>query len=127
MIKVVATDKVPQAIGPYSQAKVVGGFLFASGQIALDPNTGSIVGSTIEDQTHQVMKNILALIEAAGASKENIVKTTCFLHNIADFAKFNEIYAQYIGDVVPARSCVGGLDLPKGALCEVEVIVYVGE
>lgn len=127
MIKVVATDKAPQAIGPYSQAKVVGGFLFASGQIALDPNTGSIVGSTIEDQTHQVMKNILALIEAAGASKENIVKTTCFLHNIADFAKFNEIYAQYIGDVVPARSCVGGLDLPKGALCEVEVIVYVGE
>ena len=125
MIKTINTEKAPKAIGPYSQAKVAGDFLFASVQVALCPNSGEVVGNNVTEQAHQVMKNVLAIIEAAGGKKENIVKTTCFLHDIADFAAFNEVYAQYIGDVAPARSCVGGLDLPKGVLCEVEVVVYL--
>lgn len=127
MVKTISTTKAPRAIGPYSQAKVAGGFLFASGQVALCPNAGEVVGTNVKEQAHQVMQNVLAIIEAAGGKKENIVKTTCFLHDIADFAAFNEVYAQYVGEFAPARSCVGGLDLPKGVLCEVEVIVYLGQ
>lgn len=126
MVKTVSTPDAPQAIGPYSQGKVAGGFLFASGQVALDPKGGAVVGSDITSQTEQVMKNVLAIVKEAGGDPKNIVKTTCFLHDINDFAKFNEVYAKYIGEYAPARSCVGNLNLPKGVLCEVEVIVYLG-
>ena len=125
-VKVLNTDKAPAAIGPYVQGKIAGDFLFASGQIPLDPVSGALVGTTVTEQAEQVMKNVLALIEAAGATPDKILQSTCFLHDIADFAAFNEVYAKYVGQAAPARSCVGGLDLPKGALCEVEVVVYLG-
>lgn len=126
-IRVLNTNNAPAAIGPYVQGKIAGGFLFASGQIPLDPKTGEIVGSTIKEQAEQVMKNVTALVVEAGATMNDIVKTTCFLKDIADFAAFNEVYADYIGEEAPARSCVGGLSLPKGVLCEVEVVVYLGK
>lgn len=126
-IRVLNTNNAPAAIGPYVQGKIAGGFLFASGQIPLDPKTGEIVGSTIKEQAEQVMKNVTALIVEAGATMNDIVKTTCFLKDIADFAAFNEVYADFIGEESPARSCVGGLSLPKGVLCEVEVVVYLGK
>ncbi|MBQ8172238.1 MAG: RidA family protein [Oscillospiraceae bacterium] len=117
----ISTNKAPAAIGPYSQAKLVGNLLFASGQIALVPETGEVVQGGIEAQTEQICKNIGAILEAAGLSFENVVKTTCYLHDINDFAAFNEVYGEYfIGK--PARSCVGGLDLPKGVLAEIEII-----
>ncbi len=118
------TNNAPAAVGPYSQAIEVGGMLYTSGQIALNPQTGEIVGNTIEEQAEQVMKNLMAVLEAAGTKAENVVKTMCFLTNIADFAKFNEIYAKYFTEK-PARSCVEVSALPKGALCEVEVIAIV--
>ena len=116
--------KRPQAIGPYSQAAVAGDLLFTSGQIPLDPVTGDMVGSDITEQTEQVMKNLTAVLEAAGTSAENIIKTTCFLADIADFAAFNAVYARYI-DSAPARSCVAVKALPKGALVEVECIAKI--
>ena len=116
------TDKAPAAVGPYSQAVTVNGLLYTSGQIALDPETGAIVGTTIEEQAEQVMKNLMAVIEAAGTTADKAVKTLCFLTDINDFAAFNEVYARYFTEK-PARSCVGVSSLPKGALCEVEVIV----
>ncbi len=125
-IRVLATQNAPAAIGPYVQGKIAGDFLFASGQIPLDPATGALVGTTITEQAEQVMKNVMALVAAAGAAPDKILKTTCFLKDIADFAAFNEVYARYVGEAAPARSCVGGIDLPKGALCEVEVVVYLG-
>ena len=118
----ISTTQAPAAIGPYSQGMKVNGFLFASGQIALDPQLGELVGNTIEEQTAQVMKNIAGLLEAAGCSFDNVVKTTCFLKDINDFAAFNEVYAQSFGESLPARSAVGVAGLPKGALVEVEVI-----
>ena len=118
------TDKAPAAVGPYSQATVVNGLVYTSGQIALDPATGAIVGDTIEEQTEQVMKNLTAVLEAAGTSTDKAIKTLCFLTNIGDFAVFNEIYAKYFTEK-PARSCVEVSALPKGALCEVEVIAEV--
>lgn len=118
----ISTTQAPAAIGPYSQGMKVNGFLFASGQIALDPQLGVLVGNTIEEQTAQVMKNIAGLLEAAGCSFDNVVKTTCFLKDINDFAAFNEVYAQSFGESLPARSAVGVAGLPKGALVEVEVI-----
>lgn len=118
----ISTTHAPAAIGPYSQGMKVNGFLFASGQIALDPQSGELVGSTIEEQTKQVMKNVAGLLEAAGCTFDNVVKTTCFLQDINDFAAFNEIYAQSFGASLPARSAVGVAGLPKGALVEVEVI-----
>lgn len=118
------TNNAPAAVGPYSQAIEVGGMLYTSGQIALNPQTGEIVGNTIEEQAEQVMKNLMAVLEAAGTKAENVVKTMCFLTNIGDFAKFNEIYAKYFTEK-PARSCVEVSALPKGALCEVEVIAIV--
>lgn len=121
----ISTEKAPAAIGPYSQGVVVNGLLFASGQIALNPETGEIVGSTIEEQATQVMKNVAALLGAAGTDFDHVVKTTCFLDDIADFAAFNNIYAQSFGDHLPARSAVGVSALPKGALIEVEVIAAV--
>lgn len=124
MIKKISTDKAPAAIGPYSQGIIAGGFLFASGQIALDPATGEIHGADIAAQAEQVMKNIGALLEAAGTGYENVVKTTCFLADMGDFTTFNEIYARYFTEK-PARSCVAVRTLPKNVLCEVEVIAAV--
>ena len=121
MIDKISTDKAPKAIGPYSQAVLCGGMLYTSGQIALSPESGELVGDSIAEQTEQIMKNLSAVLEAAGTSFENVVKTTCFLADIADFAVFNEVYGKYITSV-PARSCVAVKSLPKGALAEVEVI-----
>lgn len=121
----ISTEKAPAAIGPYSQGVVVNGLLFASGQIALSPETGELVGSTIEEQAEQVMKNVGALLAAAGTDFDHVVKTTCFLEDIADFAKFNAVYAKSFGEKLPARSAVGIDELPKGALIEVEVIASV--
>lgn len=121
----ISTEKAPAAIGPYSQGVVVNGLLFASGQIALSPETGELVGATIEVQAEQVMKNVGALLAAAGTDFDHVVKTTCFLENIADFAKFNAVYAKSFGEKLPARSAVGIDKLPKGALIEVEVIASV--
>lgn len=121
----ISTEKAPAAIGPYSQGVVVNGLLFATGQIALSPETGELVGATIEEQAEQVMKNVGALLAAAGTDFDHVVKTTCFLENIADFAKFNAVYAKSFGEKLPARSAVGIDKLPKGALIEVEVIASV--
>lgn len=124
MLEKIATNKAPAAIGPYSQAVKVGNMLYTSGQIPLDPETGLIVGENIIEQTEQVMKNLSAVLEAAGTSFDNAVKTTCFLSDIGNFAQFNEVYAKYITSA-PARSCVAVKDLPKGALVEVEVIAVL--
>ncbi|MBR4295973.1 MAG: RidA family protein [Clostridia bacterium] len=124
MSKIIATNKAPGAIGPYSQAVVCGNLVFTSGQIAIAPEVGDIVAKDVAGQTEQVMKNLGAVLEAAGSSFEKVVKTTCFLADIADFAVFNEIYGKYfIGK--PARSCVAAKALPKGALVEVEVIAEI--
>ena len=123
-MKKIATTNAPAAIGPYSQAVVCGGLVYTSGQIALDPATATLVGNDISAQTEQVMKNLDAVLTAAGSSFDKAVKTTCFLANISDFAAFNEIYGKYFTSK-PARSCVAAKDLPKGALVEVEVIAEV--
>lgn len=115
------TKNAPEAIGPYSQAMKVGGLVFTSGQIAINPASGAVEATTIEGQTEQVCKNLCAVLEAAGTSIDKVVKTTCFLSDMADFAAFNEVYGQYfVGK--PARSCVAAKQLPKNVLCEVEVI-----
>ena len=124
MYRKVHTENAPAAIGPYSQAVVVGNLVFCSGQIPLDPETGALVGSGITEQTHRVCQNLKAVLEAAGATLESAVKTVCFLQDMADFAAFNQVYAQYFTEK-PARSCVAVKDLPKGALVEVEVIAQV--
>lgn len=121
MKKTVFTQDAPAAIGPYSQAVAVGGTVYTSGQIPLDPKTGVIEAKTIEEQTEQVCKNLKAVLEAAGSNLDKVIKTTCFLADIADFAAFNEVYAKYFVSK-PARSCVAVKQLPKGALVEVEVI-----
>ncbi|MCM1373783.1 MAG: RidA family protein [Muribaculum sp.] len=121
MMKPISTPNAPAAIGPYSQGFITNGLLYTSGQIALDPATGEVVGTTITEQAHQVMKNLGALLEAAGSSYENTVKTTCFLADMSDFAAFNEVYGQYFTGK-PARSCVAVKTLPKNVLCEVELI-----
>ena len=115
------TEKAPAAVGPYSQAVVINGMVYTSGQIALDPASGELVGKNIEEQAEQVMKNLISILEAAGSKPENVVKTLCFLTDINDFAAFNEVYARYFTEK-PARSCVGIQSLPKGAIVEVEVI-----
>ena len=120
-MKVVYTDKAPAAIGPYSQAMILNGVLFTSGQIPVDPATGEISGDTIEVQAEQVMKNLGEVLKEAGSSFENAVKTTCFLADMGDFAKFNEVYAKYFVNK-PARSCGAVKTLPKNVLCEVEAI-----
>ena len=121
MNTIVSTDKAPAAVGAYSQAVKTGDLLFCSGQIALDPVTGTLAGSDIKSQTEQVMQNISAVLAAAGATFADVVKTTCFLVDINDFAAFNEVYARsFTGK--PARSCVAVAALPKGALVEVEVV-----
>lgn len=120
-MKIINTEKAPAAVGPYSQAVVTGGMVYTSGQIALDPETGALVGETITEQAEQVMKNLCAVLEAAGTKPENAVKTLCFLTDMNDFAAFNEVYARYFTGK-PARSCVAAASLPKGAICEVEVV-----
>ena len=125
MLNKISTDKAPSAIGPYSQAIVCGDMLYTSGQIPINPATGAIEAKDIAAQAEQVMKNLAAVLEAAGTSFENVIKTTCFLYEIADFAAFNEVYAKYFTSK-PARSCVAVKDLPKGALCEVELIAKIG-
>ena len=117
----ISTDKAPAAIGPYSQAIVTGNLLFTSGQIPIDPAVGAIVATDIRSQTEQVMQNLGAVLAAAGTDFDRVVKTTCFLSDIANFAAFNEVYAKYF-TANPARSCVAVRDLPKGALVEVEAI-----
>ena len=123
-MKVVYTEKAPAAIGPYSQAMILNGVLFTSGQIPVNPATGEINGDTIETQAEQVMKNLGEVLKEAGSSFEKAVKTTCFLADMGDFPKFNEVYAKYFVNK-PARSCVAVKTLPKNVLCEVEVIAEV--
>lgn len=120
-MKVLYTPAAPAAIGPYSQAMISNGFLFASGQIPVDPATGDISGEDITAQAQQVCKNIAAVLKEAGVTFENVVKTTCFLADMADFAAFNAVYEQYFVSK-PARSCVAVKQLPKSVLCEVEII-----
>ena len=122
MLKVISTEKAPAAIGPYSQAMVFGNLMISSGQIPIDPATGEIAGTTIQEQAEQVMKNIGAVLEEAGANYTDVMKTTCFLADMSDFAAFNEVYGKYFTGK-PARSCVAVKTLPKNVLCEGEVIV----
>ena len=123
-MKKISTDKAPAAIGPYSQAIIAGDFLYASGQIPINPATGNVEAVTIENQAQQAIKNVGEVLKASGLTYDNVVKTTCFLAEIADFAAFNEVYAKYFTNK-PARSCVAVKDLPKGVLCEVEVTAYL--
>ena len=120
----ISTDKAPKAIGPYSQAVRVGNFLFTSGQIPLDPETGDIKGADIKEQAERVCENLKAVLEEAGADFSRVVKTTCFLSDMADFAAFNEVYAKYFISK-PARSCVAVKTLPKNVLVEVELIAEI--
>ncbi len=124
MLQKISTDKAPAAIGPYSQGIIVNGMLFASGQIPINPATGEIEGTDISAQAELVCKNIGALLEAAGTDYTKVIKTTCFLADMGDFAAFNEVYAKYFTEK-PARSCVAVKTLPKNVLCEVEVIAAV--
>ena len=124
MLEKIYTKNAPDAIGPYSQAVKCGNLLFTSGQIAIDPALGTVHATTIEEQTEQICKNLCAILEAAGTSMDRVIKTTCFLADMADFAAFNEVYAKYFTEK-PARSCVAVKDLPKGALFEVEVIAEI--
>lgn len=125
MLKKVATEKAPAAIGPYSQAIIVDKMVFTSGQIPLDPATGVVVGEEIKEQAELVMKNLGEILKEAGTDYTKVVKTTCFLANMSDFAAFNEVYAKYFTEK-PARSCVAVKTLPKDVLCEVEAIAYLG-
>lgn len=120
--EIISTENAPGAIGPYSQAVKLGDLLFTAGQIPLDPATGQIVEGDIKAQTERVMENVVAILEAAGTSIDNVVKTTCFLANLDDFAAFNEVYARYMGSNRPARSTVQVAALPAGALVEVETV-----
>lgn len=125
-MKYISTENAPAAIGPYSQAIEANGFLFASGQVPLCPKTGVVVGTTIEEQAKQTCENVKGILTAAGVGFENVIKTTCFLADIADFGAFNAVYAEYfVGK--PARSCVAVKDLPKGVLCEIEVIAVTNK
>ncbi|MGL4716156.1 MAG: RidA family protein [Aeromonas sp.] len=123
--EVIATAKAPAAIGPYVQATKVGEMIFTSGQIPLDPATMEIVAGGIEEQAEQVMKNLVAVLHAAGADASKVVKTTCFLSDMNNFVAFNQVYARYFGDAAPARSCVEVARLPKDVLVEVEAIAHL--
>ena len=120
-MKLVATDKAPAAVGPYSQAYVSNGFVFASGQIPIVPEQGKVIEGGISEQAEQVCRNVGQVLAAADSSYDKVIKTTCFLADIADFAAFNEVYSRYFTSK-PARSCVAVKDLPLGVLCEIEVI-----
>ena len=125
-MEIVSTKSAPDAIGPYSQAMTVNGFVFTSGQIAIDPRSGQIEESGIKGQTRQAILNLASVLEAAGSGLEKAVKTTCFLQNMTDFAAFNEVYARFFPNK-PARSCVEVAGLPRGALVEIEVIAELGK
>ncbi len=124
MLTKISTDKAPAAIGPYSQGIVAGDFLFASGQIPINPENGEITGSNITEQADQAIRNVGEILKEAGTSYDNVVKTTCFLADMADFAAFNAVYEKYFTQK-PARSCVAVKQLPKNVLCEVEVTAYL--
>lgn len=123
-MKVVATKKAPDAVGPYSQAYIHNGILYTAGQVPINPETNNIDATTIEEQAEQSCKNLAAVLEAAGTSFDKVLKTTCFLADMGDFAAFNEVYAKYFTSK-PARSCVAVKTLPKNALCEIELIAVV--
>jgi len=126
MRQIISTDKAPAAIGPYNQAIVAGGsFVFTAGQLPMNPATGDIVGEDIKEQTHMALKNVHAVLEAAGTSLGNVVKVTVFLQNMSDFAGMNEVYAEYFGDSPPARSAVEVAQVPKGALVEIEAVALI--
>ena len=124
MSKIICTDKAPRAIGPYSQAVCTGNLVFTSGQIAINPRSGNVEGESIEAQTEQVCKNIKELLSASGSSMEKVIKTTCFLRNMEDFAAFNGVYEKYFVSK-PARSCVAVRELPKNVLVEIDTIAEV--
>jgi len=123
-MKIVATEKAPKALGPYSQGYIHNGMLYSAGQIAINPETDSVEATDIQGQTEQVCKNLGAILEAAGSSFDKVIKTTCFLADMGDFAEFNEVYAKYFISK-PARSCVAAKTLPKNVLCEIELIAVV--
>ena len=126
MRKIVATKAAPAAIGPYSQGNIFGNLIFTSGQIALDPETGAIVGTTIEEQTEQVLKNLGAILEEAGSSMQKVLKTTVFIKNMNDFAAMNAVYAKFFTEgSFPSRSAVEVARLPKDVLVEIETIAYI--
>ena len=125
-MKIVATEKAPKALGPYSQGYVHNGVLYTAGQIAINPEVNDVEATTIEAQTEQVCKNLGEVLKEAGTSFDNVLKTTCFLADMGDFAAFNEVYGKYFTSK-PARSCVAVKTLPKGVLCEVEIIAAVEE
>ena len=125
MRKIVATDKAPAAIGPYAQANITGDLVITSGQIPIDPATGNLVEGDLEAQTKQVFENLKAVLEAAGSGLDKIVKTTCYMDNMNDFAKMNEVYASFFSGDYPSRSAVEVAKLPKGALIEIEAIAYL--
>jgi 2-iminobutanoate/2-iminopropanoate deaminase len=123
---VVTTDAAPKAIGPYSQAMTAGKFIFTAGQVALDPQTGELVGKTTGEQTEQVLKNLAAVLQAAGTSLDNVVKTTVYLADMGDFPAMNEVYARHFGSHKPARSTVQAAGLPKNARVEIDAIAHIG-
>lgn len=125
--RIIQTDRAPAAIGPYSQGIVVGNLLFTAGQIALDPATGEIVRGDVTVQAERVLKNLSAILEAAGATWSSVVKTTVYLHDMADFPRVNEVYARAIGAARPARSTIQAAALPRGALVEIDAIVALGK
>ncbi|MBW1878819.1 MAG: RidA family protein [Deltaproteobacteria bacterium] len=124
-MKTISTDKAPAAIGPYSQAVVAGGFAFCSGQIPIDPATGQVVHANLRDQTHLVLQNLSAVLEAAGSSLEQVVKVTVYLHDMEDFGIMNEVYAQFFGEHKPARAAVEVSRLPKDVWVEMDAIAAV--
>jgi 2-iminobutanoate/2-iminopropanoate deaminase len=123
MKKIINTKNAPAAIGPYGQAVQLDDFLFASGQLPINPVSGIIEATTIEEQAKQVLENVKAILEESGMSLDDVIKTTCFLSNMDNFAAFNQVYGEYFTNT-PARSCVAVLEIPKGALCEVEIIAH---
>jgi 2-iminobutanoate/2-iminopropanoate deaminase len=125
--RVIKTDNAPAPVGPYSQAVVAKGFVFCSGQLALDPLTGKLISTDIESETIQVMENLKAVLDAAGSSLDMIVKTTIFLTNMDDFARVNQVYGRYFGKIPPARSTVEAKRLPKGASVEIDCIALLNE
>jgi len=125
MREIIATEKAPKAVGPYSQAIRFANLVFVSGQIPLDPKSGEIVGGDIEVQARQVLENLQAIVEASGMGLENVLKCTCFLQNMEDFAKFNSVYATYFANVLPARETVEVSRLPKDVLVEISAICGV--
>jgi 2-iminobutanoate/2-iminopropanoate deaminase len=125
--EIIKTERAPGAIGPYSQAVRAGGFVFCSGQIPLDPETGQFVPGGIQEQTEQVLRNLMAVLEAAGTSLERVVKTTVFLSNLNDFGAMNEVYARFFGEACPARSTIEAGRLPRDAGIEIDVIALAGK